>query len=62
MIGIGRIGSAIAPLLAGLLFAEELGREIVSATFAALAIGAGLLLATSSSPSRNEAANPVTKA
>ncbi|WP_375428955.1 MFS transporter [uncultured Sphingomonas sp.] len=56
VIGIGRVGSAIAPLLAGFLFAAQLGRGVVSATFAALTIIAGLLLALSSSNKRTAAA------
>ncbi len=44
VIGIGRIGSAVAPLLAGWLFASGLGRGAVSAAFGACALLAGLLL------------------
>ncbi len=44
VIGIGRIGSAAAPLLAGWLFAAGLGHGAVSAAFGACAIVAGLVL------------------
>lgn len=45
VIGVGRIGSAVAPSLAGFLYAEQLGRGVVSASFGLLAVAAGLLLA-----------------
>ncbi|WP_375396687.1 MFS transporter [uncultured Sphingomonas sp.] len=44
VIGIGRIGSAAAPLLAGWLFASGLGQGAVSAAFGACAVFAGLIL------------------
>lgn len=46
VIGLGRISSAIAPLLAGWLFATGLGRAEVSAAFGVSAIAAALVLAT----------------
>ncbi len=46
VIGIGRVGSAFGPILAGWLFAAGLSREEVSLAFAAGAAVAGLLLAT----------------
>lgn len=42
--GMGRISSAIAPLLAGWLFAQGFGRSEISAIFAAFSIVAGLSL------------------
>ncbi|WP_375402178.1 MFS transporter [uncultured Sphingomonas sp.] len=45
VIGVGRIGSAVAPALAGLLFAGGFERGTVSIAFGALAVVAGLLLA-----------------
>jgi MFS family permease len=44
--GVGRIGSAIAPMLAGWLFASGLGRDTASAAFGACAVVAGLILLT----------------
>ncbi len=44
VIGIGRIGSAVAPLLAGWLFAAGFGRATVSTVFGASAVLAGLTL------------------
>ena len=46
VIGVGRIASALAPLLAGWLFAQGLGRGAVSALFASFALAAALVLAT----------------
>lgn len=46
VIGIGRAGSALAPLLAGLLFAAGLGRDAVCALMAIAAVAAALLLMT----------------
>ena len=50
VIGVGRVSSAIAPLVAGELFAAHFSRAGVSAVFGAGAIGASLLLATLPSP------------
>ncbi|OPB00911.1 hypothetical protein BFW87_00415 [Pseudomonas fluorescens] len=44
VIGIGRIGSAIAPWLAGVLFTLELERASVTAIMGAFAIAAGLIM------------------
>ncbi len=44
VIGTGRISSAIAPSLAGWLFASGLGRSEVSAAFGALAVVASIIL------------------
>jgi hypothetical protein len=44
VIGAGRISSAIAPSLAGGLFASGWGRAEVSATFGAAAVAAGMIL------------------
>ena len=44
VIGIGRVGSALAPLLAGWLFAAGFGHAAVSAIFGASAMLAGLVL------------------
>jgi MFS family permease len=44
VLGVGRISSAAAPLLAGWMFANGFERGAVSAVFAVLAIGAGLAL------------------
>jgi benzoate transport len=45
VIGIGRLGSAISPAIAGLLFAGGMGRDGVSMTMASAALLAALLLA-----------------
>jgi MFS transporter, AAHS family, 4-hydroxybenzoate transporter len=45
VIGVGRISSSIAPLVAGWMFANGYGRNAVSIAFAALAVCAGLVLA-----------------
>jgi AAHS family 4-hydroxybenzoate transporter-like MFS transporter len=45
VIGGGRLASAVAPLLAGWLFAVGAGRGMVSLVFAILALSAGLVLA-----------------
>lgn len=44
VIGVGRIGSAVAPLLAGGLFAAGLGHAAVSAAFGSRAVLAGIVL------------------
>lgn len=46
VIGIGRAGSALAPLLAGLLFAAGLGRGVVCMLMAIAAVAAAVLLTT----------------
>ena len=46
VIGIGRIGSAVAPLIGGWLFASGFGHAAVSAIFGACAVLAGLVLLT----------------
>ena len=46
VIGVGRVASALAPLLAGGLFAAGWGRGAVSGLFAAFALVAALVLAT----------------
>lgn len=46
VIGVGRVSSAIAPLLAGWLFAAGLGRAEVAAAFGACTAIAGLVLLT----------------
>ncbi len=53
VIGIGRIGSAVAPLIAGWLFAAGFGNAGVSATFGASAVLAGLVLLTGGTPNRS---------
>jgi glycine/D-amino acid oxidase-like deaminating enzyme len=45
VIGIGRLGSAVSPAIAGLLFAGGMGRDGVSMTMASAALLAALLLA-----------------
>lgn len=45
VIGIGRLGSAISPAVAGLLFASGVGRDGVSMTMAVASLLAALLLA-----------------
>ncbi|KKC27223.1 hypothetical protein WP12_04435 [Sphingomonas sp. SRS2] len=47
VLGVGRISSSIAPLLAGWMFANGFERNLVSLSFAALAILASLILAFS---------------
>lgn len=44
VIGLGRISSAVGPLLAGALFAAEWGRAGVTAAFAACALAAAIVL------------------
>ena len=50
VIGIGRISSAIAPYLAGRMFAAGLGRAEVSAAFGACALISSIVLATHRKP------------
>jgi AAHS family 4-hydroxybenzoate transporter-like MFS transporter len=50
--GVGRIASAIAPALAGALFAAEWGRPAVSATFGVLALFGAVVLALGGRPAR----------
>ena len=52
VIGVGRIGSVAAPLLAGWLFATGLGEAIVSCVFGILAVAAGILLRSASATRR----------
>ena len=56
VIGIGRVGSAFGPVLAGWLFAAGLSREEVSLAFAAGAALAGLLLAAGVQTGRHQGA------
>lgn len=46
VIGVGRAGSALAPLLAGLLFAAGMGRDVVCVLMAITAVAAAVLLMT----------------
>ena len=45
--GVGRVGSAIGPYLAGWMFSSGLPRGEVSLMFASLVLVAGIILATS---------------
>ena len=56
VIGVGRVSSAIGPLVAGVLFAEGLGRGTVSAMFGALAILAAVVLLLDARATRSSAA------
>ena len=56
VIGVGRVGSAVGPVLAGWLFAAGLTREEVSLAFAAGAALAGLLLAAGTLAGRHQGA------